>query len=233
MLVGDAHGRRSRRRRPSSTVARSRYSPSSGATDSGNRMRATTSPAPESNHPGTGLLAVRDRDVGELEIAHPVEVERAHRLAQVAPALQVPLAVGDEHLDGVDGAGRGRGIRRLVGERDRHTGAAAPRRPRSRTASTGPGREDHLGRRAGGAAGELGEQAGEQLGVADARDRAGQLQSGEQRRRLARGQLRRALQPDRVGDDDDVALVEQIPVDVEQVVRPSASSRRRREGRSP
>ena len=181
-------------------------------------MRATMSPPPVSNQLGYRVLAVLDRDVGQLQIAHPVQVERAHRLAQVAPALQVPLPRRDEHLHRVDGARGGRGIRSLVGERDRH----APLQRLGDGVADGvdrPGSEDHVGGGAGGAAGELGEQSGEQLGVADAGDRARQLQTGQQRGGLARGELGCPLETDRVGDDDDVALVEQIPVDVEEVVR--------------
>ena len=147
-----------------------------GRRTSGKRMRATTSPASASNQPGTGSSRVRDRDVGELEVAHPVEVEGAHRLAQVAPALQVPLPVGDVHLHRVDGARRGRGIRSLVGERHRD--------PLAERLGDGvahlvdrAGRDDHLGRRAGRPAGELREQPGEEIGVADARDRAGELKA--------------------------------------------------------
>ena len=119
--------------------------------------------------------------------------------AQVAPALQVPLAVRDVHLHRVDRAGRGRGIRSLVGEGHGHL---ALERGGDEVADLidGSRSDDDLGRSARGAAGELGEQAREELGVADAGNRPRELQAGEQRRRLARGELGRSLQPDRVGD---------------------------------
>ena len=190
------------------------------------------SPPPVSNHSGHRVFAVLDRDVGQLEVADAIEVERAHRLPQVAPPLQVPLAGRDEHLHRVDRARRGCGIRRLVGERDGHS-ALQRLGDRVPHGVDGSRRDDHVGRRAGGSASELGEKPREQLGVADSGDRPGHLQTGQQGGGFARRQLRRALEPDRVRDDDDVALVQQVPVDVEQVVRPSASSRRRRGARSP
>ena len=167
---------------------------------------------------GHRVLAVLDRDVGQLEVADAIEVERAHRLAQVAPPLQVPLTGRDEHLHGVDRARGGCGIRRLVGERDRNSplqrlGDRVPH------GIDGSGGEDHVGRRAGGSASELGEKSREQLGVADAGDRPGHLQTRQEGRGFTRGQFRRALEAHGVGDDDDVALVQEVPVDVEEVVR--------------
>ena len=112
----------------------------------------------------------------------------------------------------------GRGIRRLV--RERH-GDLPLQRLGDEIAHLidRSGRDDDLGGSARCPAGELREQSGEQIGVADPRDRAGELKPRQQRGCLARGELGRALEPDRVGDDDDVALIEQLPVDVEQLVR--------------
>ncbi len=181
-------------------------------------MRATMSPPPVSNHPGTGSSPCSIAMSVSSQVADPIEVERAHRLPQMAPALQVPLARRDEHLHRVDRARRGCGIRRLVRERD---GDAPLQRLGDRVAHgvDRSGREDDVGRGAGGAAGELGEKSCEQLGVADSGDRPSHLQTRQQRGGLARRQFRRALQTHGVRDDDDVALVQQVPVDVEQVVR--------------
>ena len=218
-LVRHAH-RRDRLRRPWTRRRRGRGSRRAAARripGSGCARRRRRHPA--SNQPGTGSSPCVIGMSVSSQVAHAIEVERAHRLAQVAPSLQVPLAVGDVHLDRVDRAGRGRGIRRLVGERRRRRAAAARRRrdrgPRRRVparrsprraCSTRRGRASRAGRRR-----------------ARCRRRPGMVRAScrpvEQRRRLARGELGRSLEADRVGDDDDVALVEQLPVDVEQVVR--------------